>query len=55
MDCKKLKVIHYTGASYEFDYIPIMSVGELKLTILSVDSSVPDFDFIYGGRMIRNN
>jgi hypothetical protein len=31
-----------------------MTVGELKLAILNVDSSVPDFDFLYAGRMIRS-
>jgi hypothetical protein len=30
-----------------------MTVGELKLAILGVDSTVPDFDFLYAGRMIR--
>lgn len=37
------------------DYIPIMSVGELKQVILSIDDTVPDFDFLYCGRMIRSN
>ena len=36
------------------DYIPIMSVGELKATILQMDFTVPDFDFLYCGRMIRS-
>lgn len=52
---KKLKVITFTGKSYEFDYIPIMTIAELKLAILGVDSTVPDFDFLYAGRMIRSN
>jgi hypothetical protein len=37
------------------DYIPVMTVGELKAVILSIDSTVPDFDFLYCGRMIRSN
>lgn len=31
-----------------------MTIGELKLAILNVDNSVPDFDFLYAGRMIRS-
>lgn len=31
-----------------------MTLGELKQTILSIDSSVPDFDFLYAGRMLRS-
>ena len=55
MSEKKLKIIHYIGKTFDIDYIPIMSVGELKLVILNYDSTVPDFDFIYCGRMIRAN
>lgn len=32
-----------------------MTVGELKLAILSIDSTIPDFDFLYAGRMVRSN
>lgn len=31
-----------------------MTIAELKLAILSVDNTVPDFDFLYAGRMIRS-
>ena len=53
-DKNSLKVITYTGKTHLFDYIPIMTLGELKLAILSVDSTVPDFDFLYAGRMLRS-
>jgi hypothetical protein len=32
-----------------------MTTGELKQAILSIDQKVPDFDFLYAGRMIRAN
>jgi hypothetical protein len=32
-----------------------MTTGELKSVILSIDDTVPDFDFLYQGRMIRSN
>ncbi len=32
-----------------------MTVGELKSVILTIDNAVPDFDFLYCGRMIRSN
>lgn len=32
-----------------------MTTGELKYNILQIDKSVPDFDFLYAGRMIRSN
>lgn len=51
----KLKVITFKGVTHELDYIPIMTTGELKASILQIDYSVPDFDFIYAGRMIRAN
>ena len=51
----KLKVITFKGPAYEVEYIPIMTTGDLKAHILQIDHSVPDFDFIYAGRMIRAN
>ena len=32
-----------------------MTIGELKSVVLTIDSTVPDFDFLYCGRMIRTN
>ena len=32
-----------------------MTTGELKLAILSIDTTVPDFDFLYAGRKITSN
>jgi hypothetical protein len=32
-----------------------MTTGELKYNILQFDNRVPDFDFLYAGRMIRSN
>ena len=51
----RLKVITFKGPAYEVEYIPIMTTGDLKAHILKIDHSVPDFDFIYAGRMIRAN
>ena len=51
----RLKVITFKGPAYEVEYIPIMTTGDLKAHILQIDHSVPDFDFIYAGRMIRAN
>jgi hypothetical protein len=51
----KLKVITFNGPVHELEYIPLMTTGELKYNILQFDSSVPDFDFLYAGRMIRAN
>ena len=47
--------LYFKGKKHLIDYIPIMSVGELKQVILSIDNTVPDFDFLYCGRMIRSN
>jgi hypothetical protein len=47
--------VTYLGKTHELDYIGIITTGELKLQILQIDNSVPDFDFIYAGRMIRSN
>jgi hypothetical protein len=55
MESLKLKVITFRGQTYEIDYIPIMTVGELKYNLLQIDNSIPDFDFLYAGRMIRSN
>ena len=51
----KLKVITFKGPAYEVEYIPVMTTGDLKAHILQIDHTVPDFDFIYAGRMIRAN
>lgn len=51
----RLRVVAFTGKNFEFEYIPVMTTGELKAQILQADSSVGDFDFIYAGRMIRAN
>lgn len=51
----KLKVVTFTGKTYEFEYIPVITTGQLKAQILQIDFSVADFDFIYAGRMIRAN
>lgn len=32
-----------------------MTTGELKYNLLQIDNTVPDFDFLYAGRMIRAN
>jgi hypothetical protein len=32
-----------------------MTTGELKTHILQIDHTVPDFDFMYAGRMIRSS
>jgi hypothetical protein len=55
MENRKLKVITFRGQTYEIDYIPIMTVGELKYNLLQIDNSLPDFDLLYAGRMIRSN
>lgn len=44
----------FRGPAYEIEYLPIMTVGELKLALLQLDSSVADFDFLYCGRVIRS-
>jgi hypothetical protein len=31
-----------------------MTFGELKLAILNMDITIPDFDFLYAGRMIKD-
>lgn len=52
---KQLTVITYHGLTHKIDYIPIMTTGDLKYNILQFDSTVPDFDFLYAGKMIRSN
>ena len=32
-----------------------MTTGELKTHILQIDQTVPDFDFMYAGKMVRGN
>ena len=54
-DSKQLTIITFRGQQYKLDYIPIMTVGELKYNLLQLDSSVPDFDFMYAGRMVRSS
>lgn len=51
----KLTVITFRGRTLQFDYIPILTLGELKEAILSLDDSVADFDFMYAGRMLRSS
>lgn len=54
-DSKKLTIVTFSGPIHEVEYIPIMTTGELKYNILQTDHTVPDFDFLYAGRMIRSN
>ena len=54
-DSKKLTIVTFSGPIHELEYIPIMTTGELKYNILQIDHTVPDFDFLYAGRMIRSN
>ena len=51
----KLTIITYSGPVHQLEYIPIMTTGELKTAILQIDHTVPDFDFMYAGRMIRSS
>jgi hypothetical protein len=54
-DQKQLRIITFYGAIHIVDFVPCMTTGELKQTILSIDQTVSDFDFLYAGRMIRSN
>ncbi len=51
----KLTIITFSGPMHQVEYIPIMTTGELKTHILQIDQRVPDFDFLYAGKMIRSN
>ena len=51
----KLTINTYSGAVHQLEYIPIMTTGELKTAILQIDHTVPDFDFMYAGKMIRSS
>ena len=51
----KLTVITFNGPVHQVEYIPIMTTGQLKMHLLQIDHSVPDFDFMYAGRMIRSS
>ena len=50
-----LEIKTYHGKQHTIPYDRTMTTGQLKAIILSIDDTVPDFDFLYAGRMIRSN
>lgn len=55
MEGRKLTVFAFNGPVHSLDYRPSITTGQLKQEILQRDRTVPDFDFLYAGKMIRAN
>ena len=50
-----IEIVTYHGKNHKIPYDCTMTTGQLKAVILSIDNTVPDFSFLYAGRVIKSN